>query len=208
MTTVGYAYAYLAFTPSHILGINYYRLICLYTSVPGLLLPELKVGQMTQTIWVTWVTILEGQVGLIHKLNYLNVTRILHVFIKQSGKWENFGSDECTNISLVWDQLIISSCFEAYARGVQRFHFQVCARDWFCILPRMKKSMALFRIKNFSYRVTLLLKRNLQHVGHKLIVCGSHPDCSVGQWVKRVNRCDPFSTLIATVTVNPPYTEQ
>ena len=38
----------------------------------------LKVGQMTQTIWVTWVTFLVGQVGLIHKLNYLDVTRIFN----------------------------------------------------------------------------------------------------------------------------------
>ena len=27
------------------------------------------------------------------------------------------------------------------------------------------------------------------------VICGSHPDCFVGQWVKWVNRCDPFSTL-------------
>ena len=39
----------------------------------------LKVGQMTRTIWVTWVTFFEGQVGLIHKLNYLDVTRMSHV---------------------------------------------------------------------------------------------------------------------------------
>ena len=53
--------------------------------------------------------------------------------------------------------------------------------DWFCILPRMKKSMALFHIKNFSCHVTLLLKRKLQHVSHKWVICESHPDCSVGQ---------------------------
>ena len=36
----------------------------------------LKVGRMTQTMWVTWVTFLMGQVGLIRKLNFLDVTRI------------------------------------------------------------------------------------------------------------------------------------
>ena len=37
----------------------------------------LKVGRMTRrTMWVTWVTFLIGQVGLIHKLNYLDVTQI------------------------------------------------------------------------------------------------------------------------------------
>ena len=43
----------------------------LYASLAGL-----KVGRMTRTMWVTWVTFLKGQVGLIHKLNYLDVTRI------------------------------------------------------------------------------------------------------------------------------------
>ena len=28
------------------------------------------------------------------------------------------------------------------------------------------------------------------------VICGSHPDCSVGQWVKWINRCDPLSTLV------------
>ena len=117
---------------------------------------------------------LEGQVGLIHKLNYLDVTWTSHVLQKTvlaSSKWVTFGSDECTKISLVWNQLIISSCFEAC--GVQRFHLQeVCARDQFRILPRMKKSVALFHIKNFSCHVTLLLKRKLQHVGHKWVIFG------------------------------------
>ena len=31
--------------------------------------PGLKVGRMARTIWVTWFTILEGQVSLICKLN-------------------------------------------------------------------------------------------------------------------------------------------
>ena len=38
-----------------------------------------SVGWMTRTVWVTWVTFLEGQVGFIRKLNYLDVTRISHV---------------------------------------------------------------------------------------------------------------------------------
>ena len=40
----------------------------------------LKVSRMTWTIWVTWVTFLEGQVGIMHKLNYLDVTQISHVY--------------------------------------------------------------------------------------------------------------------------------
>ena len=78
------------------------------------------------------------------------------------------------------------------ACGILRFYLQViCTRDQFCILPRMKKRMALFHIKNFS----CTFKRKLQHAGHKWVMCGSHPDCSVGQWVNWVNRCDPLLTL-------------
>ena len=29
------------------------------------------------------------------------------------------------------------------------------------------------------------------------VTCGLHPDCSVGQWIKWINRCDPLSTLVA-----------
>ena len=116
-----------------------------------------------------------------------------------SGEWLNFGSNECTEISLVWKQLIfISSCFKAY--GVQRFHLQeVCVRGWFCILPRMKKSMALFHIKNFSCHVTLATfkKENF----NMWVTSGSHPNCSVGQWIKWVNRCDP-RTFIPAVNTN------
>ena len=43
----------------------------------------LKVGRMTRTIWVIWVTFLEGQVGLICKLNYLDVTGYHMFFRKQ-----------------------------------------------------------------------------------------------------------------------------
>ena len=49
---------------------------CKYPS----LISGLKVGQVTRTIWVTWVTFLEGQVGLICKLTYLDVTWISHVY--------------------------------------------------------------------------------------------------------------------------------
>ena len=38
----------------------------------------LKVSRMTQMTWVTWVTVFMGQVGLIRKLNYVDVTRIFN----------------------------------------------------------------------------------------------------------------------------------
>ena len=44
-----------------------------YMNIPGL-----KVGRMIRTIWVTWVTFLLGQMDLIHKLNYLDVTQIFN----------------------------------------------------------------------------------------------------------------------------------
>ena len=46
---------------------------------------------------------------------------------------------------------------------------------------------------------TLLLKRKFQHVCHKWVICGSHPGCSVGQWVKWVIRCDPLSILMLSL---------
>ena len=50
--------------------------------------------------------------------------------------------------------------------------------------------------QNFSCHVTLATFK--KDVGHKWVICGSHPDCSMGQWVKWVNRCDPLSTLTLT----------
>ena len=81
--------------------------MCVSLSVLLLVHAGLKVGWMTQTIWVIWVTFLVGQVGLIHKLNYLDVTWIFnrsHVLWKKtlaSDKQVNLGSGECTEPSLV-----------------------------------------------------------------------------------------------------------
>ena len=46
--------------------------------------------------------------------------------------------------------------------------------------------VTLFHIKIFHVNVTLSSKK-FQHMGHKWVICGSHPDCSVGQWRKWVN---------------------
>ena len=61
--------------------------------------------------------------------------------------------------------------------------------------------MTLLHIKSFSCHVTLLLKGKLQCVGHKWVICGSHLDCSVGQWVEWVNRCDPLSTQLVFLDI-------
>ena len=66
---------------------------------------------------------------------------------------------------------------------------------------KAKKSMALFHIRIFPCHFALLLKRKLQHVSHKWVICGSHPDCSVGQWVKWINWCDTLSTLDQNISV-------
>ena len=60
---------------------------------------------------------------------------------------------------------------------------KLSARDHFCILPRMKKIYGIVPYQKFSCHVTLVSS------------CGSHPDCSMGQWVRWVNRYDPLSTL-------------
>ena len=54
----------------------YKHMHMLMNIIIAMYVPGLKVGRMT---WVTWVTFLEGQVGLIRRLNYLDVTRISHV---------------------------------------------------------------------------------------------------------------------------------
>ena len=49
-------------------------------------------------------SLLVGQVGLICKLNYLDMTRISHVLRKTvlaSGKWVNFGSDEYMHWNII-----------------------------------------------------------------------------------------------------------
>ena len=45
------------------------------------------------------------------------------------------------------------------------------------ILPSSKKSIALLNTMSFC----ITLKRKLQHVGHKWIICESHLDCPMGQ---------------------------
>ena len=88
--------------------------------------------------------------------------------------------------------LAISSCFEAC--GVQRFYLQeVCAREQFCILLRIRNLWHCSISKIFHVMITFKQKTWL--------ACGSHPDSSVGQWVKWVNRCDPLSTLVTYIRV-------
>ena len=59
----------------------------------------LKMGQMTWTIRVTWVTFLVGQVGLICKLNCLDVTQI---FNRSHVLWtKTLASDKQVNL-WVW----------------------------------------------------------------------------------------------------------
>ena len=53
---------------------------------------------MTRTIWVTWVTFLVGQVGLICKLNYLDGTRIF-TGVKPAYYLKLFWSMWCPEIS-------------------------------------------------------------------------------------------------------------
>ena len=113
-----------------------------------------------------------------------------------------FGFDECTEISFVDNQFIISSYFEVC--GVQRFYPQgVCARDRFCILPGMRISMALFHIKKFSCHVTLLLKKNTlifgSQVGHMWVISGLFCG-SVGPINGSTGACDPLLNLMYIMT--------
>ena len=70
--------------------------------------------------------------------------------------------------------LRISSCFEEH--GVQRFHHQeICARDWFCILPRMKESMAIVPYQSFHVMLHYFKKKTStcgSQVGHMWVTSG------------------------------------
>ena len=58
-----------------------------------------------------------------------------------------------------------------------------CMRPVSGVLLRTKKSMALLHIRIF---LVLLSIRMWVTSGH-----GSHPDCSMGEWAKWGNKCDP-----------------
>ena len=103
----------------------------------------------------------------------------------------NFGFHECTEISLAQNHLIsyyiaISSCFEACAWCPKISSSRsLCKRA--VLYPAKNEEIygiAIVPYQYFSCYVALLIKRNLQHVGHKWVICGSHPDCSVGQQVR------------------------
>ena len=87
----------------------------------------------------------------------------------------NFRSGECTEISLCQTSLLSQAVLKHVA-GVQRFHFQeVCAWDQLCILPRMKKSMALFHITIFHVICINFKKKTStcgSQVGHMWVTSG------------------------------------
>ena len=136
----------------------------------------LKVG------WITcmkWITFLMDQVGLIHKLNYLDVAWILidHIFFK---KWY-YQLVEWT-LHMV---NVLNHCWYETSLLPQAILKHMVSRDWLsktlCMGPvlYLKKSMALYRI--FLCHFALLLKRKLQHVDHKWVtsrlLCGSMGHC-------------------------------
>ena len=125
-----------------------------------------------------------------------------HMFIRKQcwhlvSEW-NFGSDECADISLVWNQFSILNCLETC--DVQRFHLQeVCAKDRFCILSGMKKSMTFICSISKIFHV-MLWKENF----NMWVICGSHSDCFVGQMGQQVSEVWPtfnpaWYSYIATI---------
>ena len=111
-------------------------------------------------------------------------------------EWVNFGSDEYTEYHWYETSLfsqavlkhVVSKDFisKKFLQGIISVSCQEWRNRWHCSISKFYHVILY----------TLLLKRKLQHVGHKWVICGSHPDCSVGQQVKWVNRCDLLSTLI------------
>ena len=57
------------------------------------------------------------------------------------------------------------------------------------------KNEEIYGIVSFLCHVTLATFKNMW------VTSGSHPDCSVGQWVKYVSRCDPLSILLNVANI-------
>ena len=111
---------------------------------------------------------LEGQVGLIYKLNYLDVTQISLNFF----------------IIIVWNQVVVSSCFEACAvskdlifkKSVQGTgSSNISCQEWRNLYSYV---YGIVSYQNFFMSCYITFKKRNQHVGHKW-VSGSQ----VGQWV-------------------------
>ena len=75
-----------------------------------------------------------------------------HMFFRKhavlaSGKWVNFGSDECTEISLVWNQLIIAAVlkhavskdfiFKKSVQGINSVSCQEWRNLWYCSISKV-----------------------------------------------------------------------
>ena len=74
--------------------------------------------------------------------------------------------------------LLLPSCFSKNYAGK-------IGASLFCILPSMKKSMVVPYQKLFM-SCYITFKKKTSTCGSKWVIRGSHPDCSVGQWVKWV----------------------
>ena len=140
------------------------------------------------------------QVGLIHKLNYPDVTKISHVLYKTVLDFWHLVSGRTLGLmnALKYQTSLLS-------QAVLRHTCAWCPKINFILY----KGLVLYPAKNeeiygigyivpyqkFSCHVTLDKKTSMcgsqvGHVGHIQIV----------QWVKWVNRCDPLSTRSATYT--------
>ena len=143
----------------------------------------LKVGQMTKTIWVTWVTFLVGQVGLICKPYYLDVTRIAITCSLQN----------CWHLVSEWTLGLMNALKYHWCEASllsQAVLKNVVSQDFIfkslCQRPKMKKSMALPAPYKLKENLNSTCGSQVDHMWP-----GSHPHCSVGQWVNRCDRgCD------------------
>ena len=144
---------------------------------------------MTRTMWVTWVTF--G--GSYPQTKLYGCDPEL-----ASGKWVNFGSDECTEISLVWNHLIFILSFLKHVVS-KDFIFKKPVRIRFCVLPRMKKFMVnIFYV--MLHKLLLKVKTSTcgSQVGHTYVghipiaICVSGSNGLTGV-------TDSLSTLIAIV---------
>ena len=120
----------------------------------------LKVGWMTRTIRVTFLV---GQVGLIHKLNYLDVTRILidHMFFRK-GHWYLISE---------WTLVLVNALNHHWCETSHylklfwsMWYSEISLSRILCVGPVLYPKeiyMALFHIWFFPCHFTKLLKRKL-----------------------------------------------
>ena len=127
----------------------------------------LKVGRMIQTIWVSWVTSLVGQVGLICKINYLDVTWMSYLVSEWTLGLMNAQKYRWCETNLSQLQAVLKHVVSKdliFKKSVQGTSFVTCQES------RNLCHCSMSKICHVT--LATFLKRKFQHVGHMWITSG------------------------------------